>query len=284
MVETYYPKTLSEALTIRNEKKTVLYTGGTDIMVRRKNATGLLPKFESDVLFLGHLKELQRIEVKENTLIIGAGVTYAQLLSHSKVPEVLKKAIKEIASKAIRNIGTLVGNIANASPAGDTLPVLYNYNAWLNIQSKKESQKVPINEWITGPGKTELKDNEMIVSVEMPLEDFNYVYYKKVGARKADAISKLSFVGLANIENNTIKDLRIAFGAVAPTVVRREEVEDVIRSRKLDQVKDLLETIEKLYSNHIKPIDDQRSSAKYRKEVSLRLLNDFLNNFEKQSS
>ncbi|TCT16740.1 CO/xanthine dehydrogenase FAD-binding subunit [Natranaerovirga pectinivora] len=276
MVKVYYPNTLEEAICIKDKSKSILIAGGTDIMVKKKNASGLLPKFEKSIEFIGHIKELQYITEEKNNLIIGAACTYAQIIEDPRVPEILKKAIKEIASPAIRNIGTLVGNIVNASPAGDTLPVLYNFNASINIVGKETSRDIPIMDFIVGPGRTLLKEEELVKSVEIPLKDFSYTYYKKVGARKADAISKLSFVGLANIKNKTISDIRIAFGAVGPTVIRCEEAERRLIGKKIDE--DLFDVVKDIYRSSIKPIDDQRSSAKYRKTVSIRILKDFLMN------
>jgi CO/xanthine dehydrogenase FAD-binding subunit len=276
MVNTYYPKTLIEAVEIKDQTSCLVYAGGTDLMVKKKNETGLLPKLNQDLMFIGHLEELIKIEENINKVSIGSACKYDIILIHAKIPQILKNAIREIASPAIRNVGTLGGNIANASPAGDTLPILYALDAVIQVQNKEGIKFVPIEELIVGPGKTSLKENEIIKAIDIPLTHYSKVYYKKVGARKADAISKLSFVGLANCEAGFIKDIRLAFGAVGPTVVRSKEAETILIGESIGNPECLYEKVEAIYNQCIRPIDDQRSTATYRKTVALRLIKDFL--------
>ena len=276
MVETYFPSTWEEALSIRSAVQAAVYAGGTDLMVKKKNEALMLPRFDISVMFIGHLQELQQIRQEEKALIIGSACTYDMLLKAKEIPEILKKAIAEIASPAIRNKGTLGGNICNASPAGDTLPVLYALGASLRLETEALGREVPIEKFIRGPGKTILKENEMLKEIYIPTDSFEVQYYKKVGARKADAISKLSFVGLMKTKNALVEDIRIAFGAVAPTVVRCKEIEKQLIGKDIkDLAEDCFFILDK-YKKVITPIDDQRSTAAYRKAVSLRLLQDFL--------
>lgn len=276
MVDTYFPTTWDEALEIRSRTNILVYAGGTDLMVKNKREAPLLPSFNQPVMFIGKLPELQHIQVKNNKIVIGAGCTYDIILRSKEIPEILKQAIKEIASPAIRNIGTLAGNICNASPAGDTLPVLYALDAVLQLVSKESSREVPIEEFILGPRKTVLQQHEILKGVHFSTPHFTGQYYKKVGARKADAISKLSFVGLINLKENVIQDLRITFGAVAPTVVRSKEVEKKLIGMSVQDIKTNIDAVIEKYNYLITPIDDQRSTAFYRKTVSLRLLSNFL--------
>ncbi|MCE5219890.1 MAG: FAD binding domain-containing protein [Clostridium sp.] len=277
MVDGYLPKDFGDALKMLNEKDVIIYAGGTDLMVRNKNAASLLPKFNNDLLYIGNLKELKEIKESADNLEIGAASTLSALLRAKEIPEVLKEAIRQIASPAIRNIGTIGGNICNASPAGDTLPILYALDARLKLTSEKSFREVYIKEFILGPRKTLIEKYEILESIIIPKVQFNKVYYEKIRARKASAISKLSFVGLAEVKDETIKDIRIAIGSVAPKIVRIKDAENILIGSNLNDVENQIEEVKKIYSNEIVPIDDQRSTAVYRKTVALRLIQYFLN-------
>ena len=277
MVEGYSPNNLQEALKILNEKDMIIYAGGTDLMVKNKNSTSLLPGFTKDLLYVGNLKELKEIKSDDNKIEIGAVCTLSFLLRIESVPEVLKKAIRSIASPAIRNMGTIGGNICNASPAGDTLPILYALDAKLKLVSLSSSREVKIDDFILGPGKTILKNNEILESVLIEKINFNKVFYEKVGARKACAISKVSFTALAKINNEKIEDIRIAVGSVGPKIVREKSVEEILIGKEIKEIGNFLPEVEKIYSQKITPINDQRSTATYRKTVVLRLIQYFLN-------
>ena len=287
MVTGHYPTSLKEALALLEAHPgALLISGGTDVMVVKKEA--------DHVIFLNQIEELKQVEGGEETeeavsgkavLRIGAGVTYVHLLAHPLIPEVLKQAISGIASPAIRNIGTMAGNICNASPAGDTLPVLYALDAKVVIQGnelgKMYTRKVPIEAFIQGIRKIALKPTELVAAIEIPVDAYkkmNRCAYEKVGARKSEAISKLSFIGLANIEEDVVSDIKIAFGSVSITVVRRRGLEEQLIGKKVSALKAEKEEILKAYAEFITPIDDQRSTATYRKTVCINLLRDFLEN------
>jgi len=172
-------------------------------------------------------------------------------------------------------MGTIGGNICNASPAGDTLPVLYALDAKLKLISSDSSREVNIEDFILGPRKIILEKNEVLESVIIQKAPFNRMYYEKVGARKASAISKLSFVGLAQIESEKVKDIRIAIGSAAPKTVRIKEAENLVIGSNLKEIE--TETVKGIYAKEVVPIDDQRSTAAYRKTVALRLIQYFLN-------
>lgn len=281
MVEGYYPDNFEQALKIVNEKDDVIiYSGGTDLMVRNKNIAALLPKFDKDLLYIGNLKELKEINDLSSTIEIGAACTLSSLLIEKKVPKILKDAISLIASPAIRNMGTIGGNICNASPAGDTLPILYALNTKLKLTNENGSRQVNIEDFILGPRKISLDKNEILQSIIIPKMGFNKTKYEKVGARKASAISKLSFVGLAQIENEEIKDLRITLGSVGPTVVRMNDIEEILIGKKLKNLESTREKVSRLCLDKITPIDDQRSTAVYRKKTAIRLIQYFIYNME----
>jgi xanthine dehydrogenase FAD-binding subunit len=277
LVNTFIPDSLQEALKIKDSyNDAVILAGGTDLMVKQRSGQGLLPGFTKPVLFIGQLESLQHIEKVKKTLYIGAACRLSDLLEHPDVPEIVKEAVCLMASPAVRNTGTLGGNICNASPAGDTLPPLYVLEASVLVKSLTHSREVSIRNFITGPGKVDLRANELLISIKIPLEEYNIFFYKKVGARKADAISKLSFAGLARTSGQIIEDVRIALGAVAPRVVRAKEIERLVIGKSITETRALFPQLSNYYSSLIQPIDDQRSNAKYRKTVALHLLEYFL--------
>ncbi|MGI6713286.1 MAG: hypothetical protein ACOX4L_11355 [Bacillota bacterium] len=131
---------------------------------------------------------------------------------------------------------------------------------------------------MTAPGKINLNKNELLQEIIIPLHQFNIIYHKKVGTRKANSLSKASFIGFAQINNKAIEDIRIAFGAVSPTVVRDKNIEKILKGLNGRDLEKNLSKITDMYANLIWPIDDQRSSKKYRKKVCLNLLAYFLSN------
>jgi len=276
MVRTFRPQNLTEALEIRKNKKAIPFAGGTDLMVGHKRWAGTIPRFVSPVLFIGHLDELKEIIIEGKELHIGSACNLSSILECEYTPLVLKQSISNMASPAIRNVATMGGNICNTSPAGDTLPALYALDAELIVANANRERNIPIDEFITGPGQNTLEDDEILKEIIIPIEQFDVSYHRKVGTRKATALSKLSFIGLARIDDRKIIDIRIAFGAVAPTVVRSEANEDFIIGNNMEELSWLIPEIIEMYSPQICPIDDQRSTAQYRKAVSLRLLEHFL--------
>jgi len=228
MVMAYQPRTLDEALVIRSEKQAIALAGGTDLLVRHRGWSGTLPAIERPVLFLNRIEALKTIERSEHTITIGAAVTLTELLETPALPPDLRSAIRQMASPTIRNAATLGGNICNASPAADTLPSLYAADAIVRLQRPGGQRDLPIRAFITGPGQTVLASDELLTEIQIPITAFNRITYRKVGTRKANALSKLSFVGLARIEASAIGDIRIAFGAVAPTIVREPAFESLL--------------------------------------------------------
>jgi len=276
MVESYRPEDLRQAMNIRAEKKVLPFAGGTDLMVRYRYESTAVPEYPAPVLFLNHLPELRHIRRIDRGLSIGAAVTLTECLEHEAVPEVLKEAVRTIAAPGIRNVATLAGNICNASPAGDSICVLYALDAGIKLTSPESERIMPISQFITGPGKTVLRQDELLTEIILPDFDESMHYFRKVGTRRANALSKLSITGCVRMNGELIEDIRIAVGAVAPTVVRSPELEKRMCGRKRDVLRAEMEDIFSRYGQLIQPIDDQRSTAVYRKKTALNLLRYFL--------
>lgn len=269
MVSCVYPKTLEEALLAKAENQSLIpYAGGTDWMVHRRD--------NAPLLFLNYIPDLSEIRSDANSLYIGACCTYTQLLESDATPQMLRQAAIEVASPAIRNLGTIGGNICNASPAGDTLPVLYTLGSRVRLVSAKGSREMPLASFILGVRKISLAPDELLQGVILPKAEFTRTYYKKVGARSAVAISKASFAAAMCVEGGKVTAIPIAFGSVAATVVRRPELEAALTGKTPEEVRAGADDTARLYEPFITPIDDQRSTAPYRKQVCLALLKDFL--------
>jgi len=274
MVDALRPGTLSEALKWLSANKAMPFGGGTDLMVHYRNYTGTSSKISRPVLFTDNIEELRQIEEGVDQLRIGSAVLLSELEEHEKVPQILRESISQIAAPALRNRATLAGNICNASPAGDSLPPLYIYEARLTLSSVRGDRIVKIEDFITGPGKTILAEDELLTFITIPYEGKEESYYRKVGTRAANALSKLSVAAIAQKENGIIIDFGLALGAVAPLIVRNRDCEKLVIGQKAQLLN--IETIVDAYAPHIRPIDDQRSTAAYRKEVSLNIIRNFL--------
>lgn len=270
------PKTYLETLELLSSGDYRLLAGGTDLMIQRRSWSNMLPKFRKSTLLIFNLQEMKYMFEEDYFLHIGAGTSLEDIKDNDLTPELLVEAINIMASPAIRNMATLGGNIGNASPAGDSLPVLYVLNALIVLESIEAIREVPISDFIVGPGRKSIKLNEIIKEIRIPIKQFTQTKFEKVGGRKADAISKISFAGAVEINNNIIQDFRVSFGAVGPTVVRKKSLENEIIGQTLAEAKLDVENILKSYEPFITPINDQRSNKEYRKEVALNILESFI--------
>lgn len=277
MVESYYPTSYSKALDYLSQEGVKIIAGGTDMMVKHRNWSQLPPKFEKKVMFIAGLEELIYVDRQGSNVHIGACVTLEDIMDHFHTPELLLDAIEVMASPAIRHTGTLAGNVVNASPAGDSLPVLYLLDATVVLESNDGMRHVPISEFIIGPGQTIINRDEMIKEIVIHDHSFNHARYKKVGGRQADAISKVCFTAACTVHKHVIEDFRMAFGAVGPTVVRRPELEKKIIGQTTSWLKEHRDSLIDAYAEFITPIDDQRSTADYRKKVCRNLMHEFMN-------
>lgn len=245
-------------------------------MVKYRCWSGISVDLPKDILYIGHLNELKSIDINPSEIIIGAAVSYAQFLKDSRLPIEFKHPIEQIGSVAIRNIGTLVGNICNASPAGDTLPMLYALDAKVVIMSTKGQRIVEISDFITGPGSTQLNHDEIVTRIIIPRKTYDRTFYRKVGTRKANAISKVSVFSVADIKESRIDDIRICIGSCGPTVIRVKKIESSIIDLRLSELTLDIDRFLRMYDEKIVPIDDVRSTKIYRSKVACNLIKTFL--------
>lgn len=269
---------LTEALTLLSDEPGVWrpFAGGTDLMVLFEAGRLAHKKFVN----IWNLPELRGIEVISEHVTLGALTTYTEVQANEVLRQefpMLCQAASETGGLAIQNRGTLGGNIANASPAGDSPPALLVYDARLELVSAQGSRLVPYNGFHTGYKQMELRDDELIKSIRLPRSSKPLShYYRKVGTRKAQAISKICFAAVAEVNVDRIEEIRIALGSVAPTVIRCPRTEDVLRNRKVNA--ETISAAREELAREISPIDDIRSTARYRLRVAQNVLEDFLTN------
>ncbi len=224
------------------------------------------------------LPELQGVEVTDTAITLGALTTYSEILAHPVLREefpMLTRAAAETGGVATQNRGTLGGNIANASPAADSPPALLVYDAELELISVRGSRRVPYDRFHTGYKKMDLAADELLRTITIPRGRRGWIEsYRKVGTRKAQAISKICFAAAAVLDGPVVRDARLALGSVAPTVVRCAHAEAALRGRTL--VDEVVDAARQALTLDIAPIDDVRSTARYRLRVAENLLIQFL--------
>ena len=191
------------------------------------------------------------------------------------VPDYIKLPIRQLASPAIRNMGTLAGNLCNASSSGDSLPMLYALDAEVTLASVHGTRKLPVGQFITFAKQTLLQPDELVTEITIPFVDYTVSHYRKIGGRQVNAISKASFYAVAIKKDGIVEDVRIAFGSVAPTAVRDRACEEILIGAAETELDAKIETLRTRYGELLAPLDDTRSTADYRRHVSLEVVGGF---------
>ena len=263
----YTPTSLDKALKLLATEELLPYAGGTDLMLSKTR--------NRPFLFLHRIEELKGIGESDGFIRIGAATTYRELLESPLTPAILKEAVASIAAPAIRNVATLGGNIANASPKGDGALICFVTDSLLRLADKDGERLVPIADFYQGRNKTLLKPNELLVEILMPTKWLADYSFHKVGARKALSISRVSFAGLFAKEGGRVAHLALAFGAIEDVVVRRPELDGMLIGKTLPEACASIDDLLTALDTGIKPIRG-RVSAEYRKQVCQNLARDFL--------
>lgn len=273
------PRNLLEALAILDRERGVWkpLAGGTDLMVSVDSgqlSTG-------SYLNLWALDELRDLEVTSEHLVLGALTTFTEIRNEELIRRqfpLLCQAAAATASIAIQNRGTLGGNIANASPAADTSPVLLVYDAELQLISVAGNRWVPYHLFHTGYKQMNIEPNELIYKVRFPLRSRHAKgYFRKVGTRNAQAISKVCLAAIASSKGTALENVRIAMGSVAPIPLRCLKTEAFLEGKI--PTDSTIREAQNILAHEVSPIDDIRSTERYRRQVSVNLLREFLESF-----
>jgi CO/xanthine dehydrogenase FAD-binding subunit len=248
------------------------FAGGTDLMVLLES--GKLD--EGHYLGIWKLAELRGIETSRDAVTIGALTTYTDVRRDPALRaefSLLCRAAEETGGVATQNRGTIGGNIANASPAADTPPALLAYDAEIELVSVRGTRRVPYDRFHLGYKKMDLSPDELIARVILPRRGSAWAaYYRKVGTRRAQAISKVCFAATLDVDRSRriVRDARIALGSVAPVPLRATTAEAAIRGHGPDAA--TIAAAQLALASDIAPIDDVRSNARYRLRVAQNLL------------
>lgn len=270
------PWSLDEALTMAaSGYNLVPLAGGTDLMVYLQAGT-LAP---CTFLNLQGLAELKPQLSTNAALTLGGLTTYRDVRRSTIGTQypMLALAAREVGALTIQSRGTWAGNIANASPAADGVPALMAYDAEIELASTNGRRRVSLSRFYRGYKQTDRRPDEIITSIHLPLPKTGWTdYYRKVGTRRFQAISKTLLAGrLLRGADGAVEDIRLVFASVAPYTLRAARTEDVIRGRQLTS--DVIDEALKVIQDEIHPLDDIRSTEAYRRRVTSNLLRDFLN-------
>ncbi|MEA1927425.1 MAG: xanthine dehydrogenase family protein subunit M [Candidatus Auribacterota bacterium] len=256
--------------------------GGTDLLVNIQEGLESPP----ELIDIGGIAELKGIEEKDGMIELGPLVTHADVLGSEllrKKAPVLVAACSEIGAVQIRYRATIGGNIATASPSGDTVPALYALGAIVVIRGGQGEREIAIEDFFTGVKRTVLESGELIVKIRFPgMAESARSFFKKLGQRKALAIAKVSVAGYLDFQDGVVKEARIALGAVATTVIRAEKAEELLKGKKLSE--EVIVEAGLLTKEASKAITDIRSNAEYRDEMAGLLMTRGLKDILKSSN
>ena len=265
--EYHAPKTLADACVLLDElgEKAIVLGGGSDLLHKMKNGH-LTPEH---VVSLKHMTKLREVRHEAGRgVVIGALVTPDEIYRSPLLQErylSLPMAAHEMGNPQVRNRGTVGGNICNASPLADLPPLLIALNASVKIAEYAGERLVPLEEFISGPGKTLIKRDEILAEVIIPDQASTGSTYIKFGLRKSGALAVVGVAVSVTVKNGVLVDARIVMGAVAPVPMRAKEAEDLLRGKTITDA--LLERAADSAAAECKPITDLRGSAEYRREM-----------------
>lgn len=270
------PASLSEAYALLASGVRTPIAGGTDLMVR---ITGEIGEPPARLLDTSRLKALEGITLESGSLVLGARTTYTEIrrnvFCQTRLPA-LVEAAATVGAAQIQNRGTLGGNIANASPAGDTLPVLLATDAEIVLGSAHGERAVAAAAFFPGYRQTALTDEELILRIRIPLPAGREVRFRKVGTRRAQAISKVVMAVSWRAHGATAgwSDVRVALGSVAATPIRATATEAALEGQR--PTPEVADRAAEVLAAELHPIDDIRSTADYRRTVAARILHRIL--------
>ena len=274
MTEYLRPSSVEEALAFRaaHPDYTIL-AGGTDLLVGSKNG-----KRPVGVIDIFGLDALNGVSEEDGFVVIGAATTYREILASDLVAErlpMLSAAVREIGAVQIQARGTIGGNMGTSSPVGDTLPVLLAADARVVLGSKRGRREVSYDEYCTGYRQTALAKDELIIAIRFPgLPAGTQQFWRKMGTRKAQSISKTMVAMTARVEAGTIAAIRIGVGAVAVTPIRARAAEAAALGQPANQA--TADAVRDALIAEIQPIDDLRSTASYRANAAGNVVRRFL--------
>lgn len=263
----YSPESVAEAcqlLTQFGDRAKVL-SGGSDLIPKMKHEV-LAPEVIVSIKKIPGLKKIEYVPGKG--VVIGATSTHNDLVFSELLQEKylsVSNAAQTMAANQVRHVGTIGGNIVSAVPSADLPPILIALNATAKIVGPNGERTLPLEDVFTGPGKTVLAKDEILTEVVIPDQEMTGSTYFKFALRKAGALAVVGVAVAVQVENDVIKDVRVALGAVAPTPMRAKKTEEFLKGKKITD--ELLEEAGKIAYTECKPITDFRASEEYRRDL-----------------
>ncbi|CCK79746.1 MULTISPECIES: FAD binding domain-containing protein [Desulfobacula] len=268
--EFHEPTSIQEAIELKKKhgKKAKFLAGGTDLLVHLKKKLVTA----DHIISLSEIEALSQIKEEGDAVTIGACATMAQLSKSKIIQEkfcAVKAGADNLGTHLIRNRATIGGNVCNASPAGDTICSLIVYQAQVVLQGPEGQRKMAIESFFKGPGKTDIKDDEILVGFQLPLPGKNSgAHYIQLGKRKSSEINVVNVASFIEIDpaNQTVKNAIIALGSVAATPIRSFHAEEALKNSAANEAA-FYEAGEAARRQDCKPIDDFRGTADYRRAM-----------------
>lgn len=272
-VKCFIPQTLDEALEIRKAYHPIPLAGGSDLMVAGSRGAGVTPAFKGDVMLIGNLSELKGIrENADGSVEIGAATTSAEIAASPLVHPLLRDAASRMGAIALRNSATIGGNIGNASPKGDMPQPLILLDAEVVLTSKDGERRMLVDDFIIATKKTAIRDDELITRVVIPKHDFTHIFFRKIGMRRANAISKLTLSAAAIVKDGVVVDFRASSGAAGPKVARSRKAEELLIGKKVTELAQVKDSFLDAWNDVISP----HAMPEYRRNTTRRMLSYFI--------
>jgi len=273
--EALKPQNLKEALAVLKEKgmDIKILAGGTDLLVEINNNSDRLGDFKY-LMDISSIKGLDEIENKKEHLIIGALCTHTQISESELIKRnfpILIRSAKTIGSTQIRNRGTIGGNINNGSPAADLITPLIALKGSVILKSKNKKRELPLQDFITGPYKTDRKEDEIMTKIKIPKITSHYQSsFQKVKRRQAVAIARINLAVVTDIKKKRFNDIRVVFSSATPTAIRFLKIEKRLKQAHINELD--LESIAEQTGQEMVEITGERWSTPYKKPVVGNLL------------
>jgi len=278
-MEFYKPTSLPDLFKIARkiEGKKYFLAGGTDINIQIKN--GMIK--DEPIIYINHLDELRGITELDDDIVIGSLSNFKELLESDTIKQYLpflQRSLHAFASPLLQAMATLGGNLANGSPTADITPLLLVLDAKLKLLSKSKMRIIPVSEFFSGYKQFNMKQNELIgaIVISKKAEQGFEAFHKKVGSRSSLTIAKVGLAGLKKVDNNVVKEIKLAAGSLNEYARRLPKLESFLTGKNISSI-DYVE-MEEVLKQEITPISDLRSDKGYRYQVTVNLLKDFLEN------
>ena len=283
-VKIYRPRVLNGLLRLYSKNpEALLFAGGTEIVPEAASGKARELAFPKKVIYLGNVAELAKISRSQRYLDIGACLSISRILSIGRhiIPRVLFESLRSLGSPSIRNLATLGGNICSSAPTNDSLPALCAIDAQLELKSLSGSRWLPVSNFISGSEAPNLKPGEVLVRIRIPLEEWDYQVFRKVGRRRTSARSIINFAGTARFAKGVLESFHFSFGGLEPGLFRSRALEAELEGGKLPVPAKEVNALVADLQERLKPASSIKGF--YKRATALRLVKWFIGELNQKS-